>query len=144
MPGMVRVVRGWPTAIPDSVRTRGISLSDCLMSDLAVFRMKMPSLPGSTGGSGAAGIRSGPGTSARRSTWSGCPTTPALPFDQGRRFRRPLFHRARERQARNLHLRDRMRRLVGTFVFPDRETPLPVALGAAGKEDLPGLIRAGP
>lgn len=44
MPGMLRAMRGRFDAIDDPIRSRGISLSDCLMSGLAVFSMKMPSL----------------------------------------------------------------------------------------------------
>ncbi len=44
MPGMLRAVRACLDRIADPVDTRGISLSDCLMSGLAVFSSRMPSL----------------------------------------------------------------------------------------------------
>ncbi len=44
MPGMLRAVRACFGRVPNPVRTRGISLPDCLMSGLAVFSFKMPSL----------------------------------------------------------------------------------------------------
>ncbi len=37
MPGMLRAVRACFDRIPDPISTRGIGLSDCLMSGLAVF-----------------------------------------------------------------------------------------------------------
>ncbi len=44
MPGMLAAVRACFDRVPDPLRTRGISLSDCLMSGLAAFSFKMPSL----------------------------------------------------------------------------------------------------
>ena len=44
MPGLLSSVRRAFDAVPDSVDPRGLSLSDCLMSGLAVFCLKMPSL----------------------------------------------------------------------------------------------------
>ncbi len=44
MPGMLAAMRAFFDRVPDPLRTRGISLSDCLMSGLAVFSFKMPSL----------------------------------------------------------------------------------------------------
>ena len=44
MPGMLAAMRACFDRVPDPLRTRGISLSDCLMSGLAVFSFKMPSL----------------------------------------------------------------------------------------------------
>ncbi len=44
MPGMLRAVRACLHRIADPVNTRGISLSDCLMSGLAVFSSRTPSL----------------------------------------------------------------------------------------------------
>ena len=43
-PGMLRVVRECFDRVPDPVRSRDFSLSDCLMSGLAVFSLKTPSL----------------------------------------------------------------------------------------------------
>ncbi len=45
MPGMPAAVRERFDRIADPTVTRGISLSDCLMSGLAVFSLKIPSLP---------------------------------------------------------------------------------------------------
>ena len=44
MPGLLSSVRRAFDAVPDPVDPRGLSLSDCLMSGLAVFSLKMPSL----------------------------------------------------------------------------------------------------
>ncbi len=44
MPGMLRAVRECFDRSRDPIRPRGISLSDCLMSGLAVFPFKIPSL----------------------------------------------------------------------------------------------------
>ena len=44
MPGMLRAVRECFDRVPDPVQSRGITLSDCLMSGLAVFSLKIPSL----------------------------------------------------------------------------------------------------
>ncbi len=44
MPGMLRAVRACLHRIADPIDTRGISLSDCLMSGPAVFSLRMPSL----------------------------------------------------------------------------------------------------
>ena len=44
MPGMLRAVRECLHRVPDPVQSRGITLSDCLMSGLAVFSLKIPSL----------------------------------------------------------------------------------------------------
>lgn len=44
MPGMLRVIRDCFDRVSDPVNTRGVTLSDCLMSGLAVFSLKMPSL----------------------------------------------------------------------------------------------------
>ena len=43
-PGLLREVRGCFDEVEDSVAGRGYSLSDCLMSGLAVFGLKYPSL----------------------------------------------------------------------------------------------------
>ncbi len=45
MPGMLQAVRACLHRIPDPISTRGIGLSDCLMSGPAVFSFRMPSLP---------------------------------------------------------------------------------------------------
>ena len=45
MPGMLKTMRQHFGGIPDPIRTRGTGLSDCLMSGLAVFFFKTPSLP---------------------------------------------------------------------------------------------------
>ena len=45
MPGMMRMVRSSFQRIPDPVASRGLTQSDCLMSGLAVFLFKFPSLP---------------------------------------------------------------------------------------------------
>ncbi len=42
---MLRAVRACLHRIPDPISTRGIGLSDCLMSGPAVFPSRMPSLP---------------------------------------------------------------------------------------------------
>ena len=44
MPGLLSPVRRAFDAVPDPVDPRGLSLSGCLMSGLAVFSLKMPSL----------------------------------------------------------------------------------------------------
>ncbi|MCY4209366.1 MAG: hypothetical protein OXD29_15650 [Roseovarius sp.] len=44
MPGMLKTMRKRFDGIPDSVRARGAGLYDCLMSGLAVFSFKTPSL----------------------------------------------------------------------------------------------------
>jgi len=44
MPGMLRMVRACFDRVADPLDIRGITLSDCLMSGLAVFSLKMPSL----------------------------------------------------------------------------------------------------
>ena len=44
MPGMLSVVHKGFEPIPESVVSRGITLADCLMSGLAVFSLKIPSL----------------------------------------------------------------------------------------------------
>ncbi len=45
MPGMLRVVRYSFERLPGPLDTRGIAHPDCLMSGLAEFSLKMPSLP---------------------------------------------------------------------------------------------------
>ena len=45
MPGMPETMRERFDGIPDPIKTRGATLSDCLMSGLAVFSFKTPSLP---------------------------------------------------------------------------------------------------
>ena len=44
MPGMLAEVRGCFERVADPVACRGVELSDCLMSGLAVFSLKYPSL----------------------------------------------------------------------------------------------------
>ncbi len=44
MPGLLSSVRKTFASIPDTVRYREYSLSDCLMSGLALFTLKYPSL----------------------------------------------------------------------------------------------------
>ena len=44
MPGLLSSVRRIFDDVPDPVAPRGLSLSDCLMSGLALFSLKMPSL----------------------------------------------------------------------------------------------------
>ena len=44
MPGMVAEMRRCFERIEDAVSSRGVSLSDCLMSGLAIFALKCPSL----------------------------------------------------------------------------------------------------
>ncbi len=44
MPGMLGAVRACLDRIPDPISPRGISLSDCLMSGLVVFLLRIPSL----------------------------------------------------------------------------------------------------
>ena len=44
MPGMPETMRKRFDGIPDPIRTRGVTLSDCLMSGLAVFNFKTPFL----------------------------------------------------------------------------------------------------
>lgn len=44
MPGMLKKVRECFDSIPDQRKTRGVSQSDCLMSGLAMFSLKIPSL----------------------------------------------------------------------------------------------------
>ena len=44
MPGMMRMVRSSFQRIPDPVASRGLTQTDCLMSGLAVFLFKFPSL----------------------------------------------------------------------------------------------------
>ena len=43
-PGLLQVVRGCFERIEDTVASRGLNLTDCLMSGLAVFGLKYPSL----------------------------------------------------------------------------------------------------
>jgi len=43
-PGLLRLVRGRFERIDDPVSGRGLTLSDCLMSALAMFGLKCPSL----------------------------------------------------------------------------------------------------
>ena len=43
-PGLLRIVRGCFERIEDGVANRGLNLTDCLMSGLAVFGLKYPSL----------------------------------------------------------------------------------------------------
>jgi len=43
-PGLLREVRACFDELPDPVRSRGLSLTECLMSGLAVFGLKYPSL----------------------------------------------------------------------------------------------------
>ena len=44
MPGMLRAMRKCFDRVPDPITPRGITLSDCLMTGLAVFSLKIPSL----------------------------------------------------------------------------------------------------
>ena len=44
MPGMLPEMRKCFDRVPDPIRSRDFSLSDCLMSGLAVFSLKFPSL----------------------------------------------------------------------------------------------------
>ena len=44
VPVMLAAVHACFQCVPDPLRTRSISLSDCLMSELAVFSFKVPSL----------------------------------------------------------------------------------------------------
>ena len=44
MPGMLREVREYFDSVPDPVASRGLTLSDCLMTELAVFSLKMTSM----------------------------------------------------------------------------------------------------
>ena len=44
MPGMLRDVREYFDSVPDPVASRGLTLSDCLMTGLAVFSLKMTSM----------------------------------------------------------------------------------------------------
>ena len=44
MPGMLREVREYFDSVPDPVASRGLTLSDCLMTVLAVFSLKMMSM----------------------------------------------------------------------------------------------------
>ncbi len=44
VPGLLRVVRGHFDRIEDPIVSRGLALTDCLMSGLAVFALKYPSL----------------------------------------------------------------------------------------------------
>lgn len=68
----------------------------------------------------------------------------AFLIDQVQRHCCPLFGRAHKHQKRILYLWNRMRELVGTFVFPDWKTLYRALAGELGKEDYVGLIRAGP
>ena len=44
MPGMLRAMRKCFDRVPDPITPRSITLSDCLMTGLAVFSLKIPSL----------------------------------------------------------------------------------------------------
>ena len=44
MPGLLREMRECFDRVPDSIVSRGITLSDCLMTGLAIFCLKIPSM----------------------------------------------------------------------------------------------------
>ena len=44
MPGLLREMRECFDRVPDLIVSRGITLSDCLMTGLAIFCLKIPSM----------------------------------------------------------------------------------------------------
>ena len=44
MPGLLRELRECFDRVPDLIVSRGITLSDCLMTGLAIFCLKIPSM----------------------------------------------------------------------------------------------------
>ena len=44
MPGLLRETRECLDRVPDSIKSRGITLSDCMMSGLAMFCLQIPSM----------------------------------------------------------------------------------------------------
>ena len=143
--------------IADPVDTRGIGLSDCLMSGLAVFPSRMPSplgpaAAGGPPGTGRPGRRGRDPCRSRNGSGHGhnhpadvlpTPATPAFLTARVQRHRCPPFGWARRCQRRNPCLWNRLREPVRAFAFPDRRTPCRAIAGQLGREDHPGLIRSG-
>ncbi len=71
------------------------------------------------------------------------PAMPAFLTARAQRRRCPLSGRARRRQGRSPCLCSRLREPGRTFAFPDWRTPCRAIAGQPGREDHPGLVRAG-
>ncbi len=80
--------------------------------------------------------RSGHGSGHGHSHLADVLPTPAMPAF--------LTARAQRRQGRSPYLCGRLREPGRTFAFPDWRTPCRAIAGQLGREDHPGLVRAGP